>query len=75
MFSKRSKVDSRNVLGEKVDQFGNITRLVAVQSIMDYHKDKWFTVWTVERVYPVGRFQYWAYPTYEQALRSYKYNW
>ena len=75
MFSMRSKVDSRTILEEKVDKHGHITRLVAVQSVMDDHKNKWFTVWTVERVYSMGGFQYWAYPTYEQALRSYKYDW
>ena len=75
MYSKRSRFDGRKVLSEKVDRNGNVTRLVAVQSIMDDHKDKWFTVWTVERVYPTGSYQYWAYPTYEQALRSYNYDW
>ena len=75
MYSKKSVTERRTILKAKKDKAGHTTQLVAVQSIMDDTQDKWFTVWAVERVYLHGDFQYWVYPTEEQAERSYNYDW
>ena len=72
MYSAKAKHEGREVLEEREDKYGIMTRLVAVQSIMDEKKLKWFTVWAVEREYSVGRFQYWVYPDKEQAERSFE---
>ena len=72
MYSAKAKHEGREVLEEREDKYGIMTRLVAVQSIMDEKKLKWFTVWSVEREYSVGWFQYWVYPYKEQAERSFE---
>ena len=75
MYSEKSVTERRTILKAKKDKNGHTTQLVAVQSIMDDTQDMWFTVWAVERVYLHGDFQYWVYPTLEQADRSYKWDW